>query len=41
MQKMDNIGDQGLEAVVSIIEANGALIAALKEASEHLLMFKQ
>ena len=43
--KMDNLGDQipeyGVEALVSIIEDNRTLIAALKEAGEHFSGFKR
>jgi hypothetical protein len=45
VQKKDILEDQvpeyGLEALVSIIEDNKALIAALKEAGEHFSIFKQ
>jgi hypothetical protein len=43
--KNDNLEDQvpeyGLEALVSIIDDNRTLIAALKEAGEHFSMFKR
>jgi hypothetical protein len=37
----DQVPEYGLEALVSIIDDNKALIAALKEASEHFSIFKQ
>lgn len=44
-KKNDNLEDQvpeyGLEALVSIIDDNRTLIAALKEAGERFSMFKR
>ncbi|MDQ3851462.1 MAG: hypothetical protein M3299_01355 [Thermoproteota archaeon] len=37
----DQVPEYGLEALVSIIDDNKALIAALKEAGEHFSVFKQ
>jgi hypothetical protein len=37
----DQVPEYGLEALVSIIDDNKALIAALKEASERFSIFKQ
>lgn len=37
----DQVPEYGLEALVSIIDDNKALIAALKEAGEHFSIFKQ
>ena len=37
----DQVPEYGLEALVSIIEDNDALIAALKEAGERFSIFKR
>ncbi|HWS19764.1 MAG TPA: hypothetical protein VN239_03675 [Nitrososphaera sp.] len=37
----DQVPEYGLEALVSVIDDNKTLIAALKEAGEHFSMFKQ
>jgi hypothetical protein len=37
----DQVPEYGLEALVSIIDDNKTLIAALKEAGEHFSTFKQ
>jgi hypothetical protein len=37
----DRVPEYGLEALVSIIDDNKALIAALKEAGEHFSIFKR
>jgi hypothetical protein len=37
----DQVPEYGLEALVSIIDDNKALIAALKEAGERFSIFKQ
>jgi hypothetical protein len=37
----DQVPEYGLEALVSMIEDNKALIAALKEASERFSIFKR
>jgi hypothetical protein len=37
----DQVPEYGLEALVSIIDDNNALITALKEAGEHFSIFKQ
>jgi hypothetical protein len=37
----DQVPEYGLEALVSIIDDNKALIAALKEAGEHFSIFKR
>lgn len=37
----DQVPEYGLEALVSIIDDDDQLIAALKDAGEHLSIFKQ
>ncbi len=37
----DQVPEYGLEALVSIIDDNDQLIAALKDAGEHFSIFKQ
>jgi hypothetical protein len=37
----DQVPEYGLEALVSIIDDNKALIAALKKAGEHFSVFKR